>query len=108
LRAGNAALGSGDFVPLATGQDGVAAYLRSKDQKHVVVVANLASSRATGVALNSAASALPPGHYVARSLLGNSGATTFSVNGTGAISKWIPVPGLESLSVHIIEISKQN
>lgn len=107
LRSSNPALGSGDFLPLATGNDGVAAYLRRKEGRNVIVVANLAESKAAGVALTSAARALPSGHYVARSLYGNSGETSFSVNASGVIARWIPVQSLGGLAVNIFEVSKQ-
>lgn len=108
VRAENPAIGSGDFVPLTTGNDAVAAYLRRKGRRNVIIVANLGASRVSGIATNSASGALPPGRYVAKSLFGNSGETSFSVTGTGVISKWVPVPTLEGLTVHIIEISKRD
>ncbi|MEO8192401.1 MAG: alpha-amylase family glycosyl hydrolase [Gemmatimonadales bacterium] len=106
LRSANPALGSGDFVPLATGNDGVAAYLRRKGSRNVVIVANLGTSRTSRIALSSDRSALPAGAYSARSLLGGSANTTFRVNDTGSISAWIPVPSLDAHAVHIIEVSK--
>ena len=108
LRSENPALGSGDFLPLATGNDAVAAYLRRKEGRTVVVVANLGSARASGVALRSERGALPPGRYSPRSLFGGGGAPTLSVNSGGAFAGWIPVPALDGLAVHIIEISKRN
>ena len=108
LRSENPALGSGDFLPLATGNDAVAAYLRRKEGSTVVVVANLGSARASGVALRSERGALPPGRYSPRSLFGGGGAPTLSVNSGGAFAGWIPVPALDGLAVHIIEISKRN
>jgi glycosidase len=107
LRASNPAIGSGDFVSVATGNDAVAAYLRRKGNRSVIVVANLAKTSAPGIALRSEKSALPPGTYSARSLFGGGGNTTFRVDSTGTISGWIPVPSLDALSVHIIEVNKQ-
>ena len=108
LRSANPALGSGDFVPLATGQDGVAAYLRRKDGRNVLVVANLGSAAARGVSLKAERGALPAGRYSAKGLHGGSGPTSFSVTRAGAFSSWVPVPALDALTVHIIEISKRD
>jgi len=108
LRASNPALGTGDFVPLATANDAVAAYLRRKGNRNVVVVANLGTARASGIALGSDKSVLPAGTYTARALFGGSGSTTLRVNDTGAMSGWIAVPALDPLTVHIIEISKRD
>ncbi|HZI99847.1 MAG TPA: alpha-amylase family glycosyl hydrolase [Gemmatimonadaceae bacterium] len=108
LRSANPALGSGDFLPLNTGNDAVAAYLRRKGSRNVVVVANLGTSRTGNIQLSSDRNALPAGTYSARSLMGGSGNTTFRVTDTGSISGWIPVPSLDALTVHIIEISKRD
>lgn len=106
LRAANPAIGTGDFLPLNPGNDAVASYLRRSGNRAVVVVANLGTSRLSGIQLSSGKSALPAGTYSARSLMGGSAATTLRVDETGAISGWIPVPSLEGLSVHIIEVNK--
>lgn len=106
LRASNPAIGSGDFVSLATGNNAVAAYLRRKGNRNVIVLANLGTSRASGIALRSEKSALPAGTYSARSLFGGGGNTTFRVDSSGSISAWIPVQSLDALSVHIFEVDK--
>ena len=108
LRAENPALGSGDFVPLTTGRDGVAAYLRRKDGRNVVVIANLGAQPATRVALTSEAAVLPPGRYSAKLLFGSGVPGRLSVNSRGAISSWVAIPAVEGRAVQIIEISKQN
>jgi len=108
LRASNPALGYGDFVPLATGNDQVAAYLRRKGNRNVVIVANLGTSRVSGLSLRSDAGVLARGTYSARSLSGGSTNTTLRVDDGGGITAWIPVPSLDALTVHIIEISKRD
>ena len=108
LRSANPALGSGDFVPLATAHDGVAAYLRRTGDRNVVVVANLGPAPATGVSLKGERGALPAGRYTAKALHGGSGPTSFSVTRAGTFSSWVPVPALDALTVHIIEISKRD
>jgi len=108
LRSSNPALGYGDFVPLATGNDQVAAYLRRKGSRNVVVVANLGTSRVAGLSLRSDAGVLSRGTYSARSLSGGSANTTLRVDDGGAVAAWIPVPSLDALTVHIIEISRRD
>jgi hypothetical protein len=74
----------------------------------VVVVANLGTSKASGISLRSDDGVLSRGTYSARSLFGGSGNTTFRVNEAGGIAAWIPVPSLDALTVHIIEVSKRD
>ena len=107
LRASNPAIGSGDFVGLTTGNDAIAAYLRRKGSRNVVVVANLGQGKASAVAVSSPAGSLPPGRYIAKSLFGGGQQTSFDVDRRGSISKWIPAPAMNGLSVEIIEISKK-
>ena len=108
LRAANAALGFGDFIPLETGNDRVIAYLRRKESSRVAVIANLGSDRVSNLVLKSAEGALPPGSYTTSALSGSSGKTGFSVDARGAISQWIPLPAIEGLTVHIIELSTKH
>jgi glycosidase len=108
LRANNPALGEGDFIPLSTGQDGIAAYLRRKDNRYAVIVANLTATRMNGIALSSAKLALPAGRYVAKGVLGNSGQAPLIVDQSGAISNWIPLPSVDALAVNIFDISRQH
>ena len=108
LRTENPALGTGDFVAMTTGSDGVIAYLRRGAGRNVLVLANLGSSPANRVPVAAASRVLPAGEYRARTLDGNSGETLFRVNGDGAITNWVPAPILDGLAVHIIEISKRD
>ena len=106
LRSANPAIGLGEFVPLNAGNNAIAAYLRRKGNRNVIVIANLGASRLSGIQLASEKGTLPAGTYSARSLMGGSAPTTLRVNDTGTITGWIPVPSLEGLSVHIIEVDK--
>ena len=108
LRSSNPALGSGDFVPLVTGHDAVAAYLRRNGARNVVVIANLGHENVNTIALSSAGRALPRGRYVTRTLFGKAGPTAFRVDGAGTISGWVPTRSLDAYAAEIIEISKQN
>lgn len=69
LRANNAALRTGDLLPVATGRDAVLAYIRSDASRPVLVVANLGVDP-------EAPLALPEGRWKLRSLLGSEGTLT--------------------------------
>ena len=108
LRSENAALGYGDFVPLSTGLSAVVAYLRRKDNRTVLVVANLGGKAISGLSLSSTGNVLQPGEYSAKSLLGKSVETRLRVSGSGAIDKWIPVGTIEPHEAHIIDVSRRD
>ena len=108
LRVTNPAIGSGDFVALSTGRDDVAAYLRRRNGRNVIVIANLGSSAAAGITLTSPQKTLPAGTYYTKSLLGSSGSAVLSVDPRGAISKLTSLPTLEAVSVQIIEVSHRD
>ena len=107
LRSANPAIGSGDFLALATGRDDVAAYLRRKGQRSVIVIANLGKSAATGISLTPPQKALPVGSYAVKSL-NSSGKAVLSVDPSGTISKLTPLLSLEPLSVLILEVSRRD
>lgn len=108
LRSENEALGYGNFVPLETGSTAVAAYLRRKDNRAVLVIANLGGVPISRLSVSSSANVLPPGDYIAKSLFGKGGETRFRVSKEGAINKWSPVATLEPLQAHIIDVSKRD
>ncbi len=72
------------------------------------MIANPGSNKAAGIALTSPNGALSTGEYTTKSLLGDSEAASFRVSKTGAIHDWIPVPAIDGLAVHIVEVSKDN
>jgi glycosidase len=108
LRSENAALGYGDFVPLSTGSSAVVAYLRRKNSRTVLVIANLGPRPISGVSLSSTGNVLKPGEYRAKSLLGKSIETRLQVSGRGSIDKWIPVGTIEPHEAHIIDVSRRD
>ncbi len=93
LRRQNAALAAGRLVPLTTGSPQVAAYLRRAGARSVLVAANLGDGQVSGVALESAAGALPPGRYEARSLVAGRDGAPLTVGADGRVAGYLPVTG---------------
>ena len=106
LRAGHAALGAADFVPLETPDARVAAYLRRGGDRAVLVVANLATVAIDGIALTSAGPILRPGTYQATALLGASSAGQMRIAADGRLTGYVPVPTLAPLEARVLELSR--
>lgn len=104
LRAAHPALGAGDFVPLETGGGAALAYLRRREGRAVLVVANLGERPLRGLALSSSASVLPAGRHATRSLFGGGREGSLRVGSDGRIRGWAPLPALEPFAIHVIEI----
>jgi alpha-amylase len=103
-RGSHRGLGSGAFIPLATGSDRVLAYLRRDGASVALVLANLGDGPATGVSLASDAAVLPPGRYAARSLIGGRGAAPLRVSADGRLRGWVAFPRLGPRESHVLEI----
>jgi len=106
LRRQNEALAAGELVPLSTTSPQVAAYLRRTRRRAVLVVANLAGSAVSAVAIGSAQGALPPGTYSSRNLLGGPNGTTLRVGADGRIREYVPAAAIgprESLVLDLRE-----
>jgi glycosidase len=98
LRTENPALGSGELVPLATGNDAVAAYLRRTDERVVLVVANLGMTPLGGAKLSSTDRVLPAGSYSAP------GATPLRVGADGRIKGYVPVRTLAPQTSYLFDL----
>jgi glycosidase len=104
LRAANPALAAGTLVPLTASSAQVVAYAR-RDGRHVVlVVANLGATPVSGVALSSAAGALPGGRHYLRGLLEPGDAATLGIGPDGRMQGYVPVPTLGPLQVRVFEL----
>jgi len=90
LRKQHEALATGELVPLSTTSPQVAVYLRRTNGRAVLVVANLGAGPASGVAIGSRDSVLPPGRYAPRNLLGASNGTTLQVSRDGRFQGYVP------------------
>jgi alpha-amylase len=107
LRKRNGALATGRLVPLASGRDEVAAYLRSASAHAVLVVANLGAAAAAGVAISSDAGALPPGRYTARSLLGGPDGATLEVGADGRIAGYVPAATIGPRESLVLDLTRR-
>jgi glycosidase len=105
LRDQNAALATGELVPLTASSDAVAAYLRRDGNDVVLVIANLGDSTLTGVRLSSTDAVLPPGQWRARSLLGADRAATLTVRGDGRVEGYVPLTRLASREGYLFELT---
>jgi len=105
LRAENRALGAGALIPLDAGTQQVAAYLRRQGEHTALVIANLGSTPLSGVALLSAADALPPGRYVPVALMDDHPAAPLAIGEDGRMRGYQPLSSLAPLQVYVFDIS---
>ena len=105
LRSANSALGVGDFSALTVNQTNVVAYLRRSGDAVALVVANLGTSAATGVALSAPASTLPAGRYDVTSLVGGQGAAQLTVAADGGVSAYAPLGTLAPLESFVFAVT---
>ena len=107
LRQSNAALGTGDLVPVVASNGAVAAYLRRAKGSIVLVIANLGTVPLTHVTITSTDAALPPGQYTTQSLDGGSSGATVSVRSDGRILSYVPFGVLGPMESHILTLSRR-
>ena len=106
LRASNRALGAGDFLALQSSDPAVAAYLRRDGSRAVLVVANLATTARTGVAISSADGALGAARYATRDLLGGAAVAPLEVAADGRLRAFTPVATLDARRTYVIELTR--
>ena len=107
LRTSNAALGSGEFMPL-TSPTGTLAYLRRSGNDAVLVLANLTDQQVRRPFISSMPASLAPGRYVTSSLLEPQRDENIRIRGNGRIERWSPVLMLEPLETKIIQLRRLN
>jgi glycosidase len=105
LRSANAALGAGELVPLSASSQAVAAYIRRDGTRAVLVVANLGTATLNGVTVGSDTSALAPGQYTPKSVLGSARAAQLSVGSDGRVGNYVPVAILEPMTTYIFDLA---
>ena len=103
LREEHSALGNGVFRPLSAGNDAVAVYLRNDSRRAALIVANLGSTSLSTVSVSGADSALPPGRYVARSLMTGPDGLPLVVGADGRIHNYV-VGSLGPLESRIFDL----
>jgi len=106
LRASDAALGSGELVPLATSDDAVAAYVRRLGDRVVLVVANLDTLPRIGIAVTSSDGLLRAGRHAARSLLGGPPGAPLTVGADRRIRSYVPVDTLAPLQYRVLALTR--
>ena len=105
LRDGNAALATGELIPLVASDDRVAAYLRREGDDVVLVVANLGTTATTDVSIRSDAGALPSGSWTARDLLGNDDAASLVVGDDGRFGGYVPRRSFAPLEGYLYQLT---
>ncbi|MBV9774886.1 MAG: DUF3459 domain-containing protein [Gemmatimonadetes bacterium] len=106
LRARTPALASGELVPLTAANGAVAAYLRRDGDRVALVVANLGAAPLTGVALSSAAGALPAGRYAPTALVGGGSPAALTVGADGRVRGYVPFRALGPLEAHVVGLAR--
>ena len=105
LRAANPALATGELIALRASNDAVAAFLRRRGDRVVLVVANLGTRRLAGVNLTLADSVVRPGRYALRSLWAATNPPALRVGPDGRIRNFV-LPTLPPLSTRIFELAR--
>ena len=107
LRRTNAALAAGRLVPLTATGPQVVAYLRRAGGRAVLVVANLGTTAAAGVALTSDTAALPPGRYETRGLLAPWRGAALQVGRDGRVEGYITAPTIGPRSSLVLDLARR-
>ncbi|UCC72583.1 MAG: alpha-amylase [Gemmatimonadota bacterium] len=107
LRAENPALGSGELIPLHAGTEAVAAYLRRKGDRVALVIANLAITPLTEVALSSDAGVLRAGRYAPQVLLGGAAAAPLPIGEDGRLRGYAPLTSLAPFEAYVFDIPSE-
>ena len=106
LRTSNAALATGDFIPLTTTNRGALAYIRRSDSgAAVLVLANLTDQPLMNVDLTIPRGALPAASWQTRALFGAPHAMTFRVRDDGARGVRLERT-MAPLSVRVLELTR--
>jgi alpha-amylase len=106
LRSSNRALGAGDFLALESSDPAVAAFLRRDGSRAVLVVANLATTARTGVAISSGDGVLVAARYSTRDLLGGAATAPLDVIADGRLRAFTPMATLDARRTYVIELTR--
>ena len=105
LRGSDAALASGQLVPLVASSDSVVAYLRRDGNHAVLVVANLSKRPLTNVRISSGDGAISAGRYAPKPLLAHRSAAPLRVNGAGRIDGYVPLRSVGAMASYLFELA---
>lgn len=107
LRAENAALATGELIPLDGGNDAIAAYLRRRGDQTVLVVSNLSTTTLTTVRISSADSVLRAGRYRRKTLFGEDIVGRLDIGSDGRVRNLALLRPLRGMSSHILELESE-
>jgi len=107
LRVQNPALASGELIPLSTSNDAVAAYVRRRGDRAVLVVANLGTLSLARLTLSSLEGVLPPGRYTVKNLLEATSAAPLRIGPDGRIKDYSPLPSLAPLESYLFQLTRR-
>jgi len=106
LRANNAALAGGDYLPLQSSDPAIAAFLRRDGPHALLVVANLATTPRTGITVSSDNTGLPTAQYTARDLLGGTSGAPLDVGAGGRLNAYAPLGTLSPRQTYVFELTR--
>jgi alpha-amylase len=104
LRAAHPALATGRLVPLTSSNPAVAAFVRREGDRAVLVLANLGTTAAAGVAVSSEAGALPRSDAGPSNLMGGPAAARLAVGADGRVQGYVPFPTLAPMEIYVLDV----
>ena len=106
LRGANRALGAGDLLPARVERSRRGGVPATRRSRAVLVVANLATTARTGVAISSGDGALRAARYSTRDLLGGAATAPLDVAADGRLRAFTPVATLDARRTYVIELTR--
>ncbi|GAC1361184.1 MAG: alpha-amylase family glycosyl hydrolase [Herpetosiphon sp.] len=109
LRTMHPALASGDFLPLKTSNNAVAAFVRQRGEETLLVVLNFDKEAVQGAAISSDRSSLLPGMYRLQALepaTMNGVTASLSVMDQGTVAAFVPIETLAPKTGYVWKLSK--
>ena len=82
-------------------RSGTYAYLRHTEDHDVLVVLNLSQEAIAGYQVTARDSAIPPGSYSPRDLLGQESLAPLTVGAGGSVAGYAPLPALAPLTGYV-------
>ncbi len=106
LRSTYSALRTGELLTLRSDSLYVYAYIRYSEDHKILAIHNLSTEAQTDYALTLRASALTPGTYRIRDLLGKAKAANLEIDDKGGFSDYAPLPALEAHQTYILLLDR--
>ena len=106
LRNEHAALRVGETVAVQTGHPAVFSMLRASKDEVVLIVVNLSKDATSDYSLSVAKSPMAVGEYRVVPMIGESEPASLTVNASGGVAGYKPLPGLPPVSALILQLQK--